>query len=52
MKFKNLILDFDIDFEEVKSTFGIVRKKTHIDLTARAASHNRLLYIQRIIRAL
>ncbi len=41
--------EFSIDFEQVKTTFLIARKKTHLELPNRAASHNRLLYIQKLL---
>ncbi len=40
--------EFHIDIEDVKKTFRIARKKTHIELPNRAASHNRLLYVQKL----
>lgn len=40
--------EFKVALEEVKTTFQIARKKTHLELPNRASSHNRLLYVQKL----
>lgn len=39
---------FAISDDQTRSTFDRARKKTHLELPARAASHNRLLYFQKM----
>lgn len=39
---------FAISDEQTQSSFDRARKKTHLELPARAASHNRLLYFQKM----
>lgn len=40
---------FAISKEETQSSFDRARKNTHLELPARAASHNRLLYFQKML---
>lgn len=40
---------FKISSEKVQETFSIARKRTHTELLGRAASHNRLLYFQKML---
>jgi HAD superfamily hydrolase (TIGR01509 family) len=47
--FKN---ELNIDETTVISTYKKARKKTHIDLSETAASHNRLLYFQKMCESL
>ena len=44
--------ELNIDETTVISTYKEARKKTHIDLSETAASHNRLLYLQKICESL
>ncbi len=41
--------EFKMDIETVKSNFDLARKITHMSLTNTAASHNRLLYTQKLL---
>ncbi len=40
---------FAISDEKMQETFSLARKQTHIELLGRAASHNRLLYFQKML---
>lgn len=40
---------FDISEEQTKHSFDKARQNTHLELPARAASHNRLLYVQKML---
>lgn len=41
-----------INEEKIKEGFNKARKKTHIDLSGKASSHNRLLYFQKMLEEL
>jgi HAD superfamily hydrolase (TIGR01549 family) len=43
---------FSISQNESKKAYGIARKKVHIELSETAASHNRLLYFQKMMEIL
>jgi HAD superfamily hydrolase (TIGR01549 family) len=43
---------FGVGIEETLTAYNIARKKVHIDLQETAASHNRLLYIQKMLEIL
>ena len=40
---------FDISKEQTKQSFERARLNTHLELPAKAASHNRLLYVQKML---
>lgn len=40
---------FDISKEQTKQSFDRARQNTHLELPSRAASHNRLLYVQKML---
>tara|TARA_R110000796_G_scaffold77799_6_gene173835 strand:- start:11976 stop:12665 length:690 start_codon:yes stop_codon:yes gene_type:complete len=42
-------IKFDISKEQTKQSFERARQNTHLELPARAASHNRLLYVQKML---
>jgi len=46
---KTFSAKFDISEEQTKQSFDRARQNTHLELPARAASHNRLLYIQKML---
>ncbi len=41
--------DFGIDPQKAEEDFNLARKRTHLELPNRAASHNRLLYFQKLL---
>ena len=43
---------FNLSSEEVRTTYNHGREKVHIELRETAASHNRLLYIQKMLESL
>lgn len=47
--FERFSTQFDIDLKTTEETFRSARLKTHLELPNRAASHNRLLYFQKML---
>ncbi|MCV6608588.1 MAG: HAD family hydrolase [Campylobacterales bacterium] len=43
---------FKIEINELESAYNVARKKVHIELSETASSHNRLLYIQKMLEIL
>lgn len=44
--------EFDIPKDKLQESYGIARKKVHIELSETASSHNRLLYFQKMLEIL
>lgn len=46
---ENFSHKFKISKEQTQQSFDLARRNTHLELPAKAASHNRLLYFQKML---